>query len=197
MLDLSPYKIYSQRDFHYEIGKFNPSFLLEFTSNIKDKFEPYYDHGEEENKFTTQKAEVNRKCWDISHNILDEYPVFQKSLINCSKRANKKFNFNLESFLDLKYYEYYPTEENLNWHIDIGPLSYSHRKLSFSIMVSNEDEYQGGDLQIWLDNNYSQKVPKLAGGIVFFPSFLIHRVTPITEGLRKVIVGWLGGEPYK
>ncbi|MFT5169261.1 MAG: PKHD-type hydroxylase [Saprospiraceae bacterium] len=30
-----------------------------------------------------------------------------------------------------------------------------------------------------------------------FPSFIIHRVTPITKGTRQSIVGWVSGPPYR
>jgi predicted 2-oxoglutarate/Fe(II)-dependent dioxygenase YbiX len=28
---------------------------------------------------------------------------------------------------------------------------------------------------------------------VFFPSIVVHRVTPVTEGTRKSLVGWIEG----
>jgi PKHD-type hydroxylase len=40
-------------------------------------------------------------------------------------------------------------------------------------------------------------MPKQKGAAVLFPSFLLHRVTPVTRGTRKSLVLWVGGSPYK
>ena len=35
------------------------------------------------------------------------------------------------------------------------------------------------------------------GTMIVFSSFLYHRITPITEGYRYSIVGWISGPPWK
>ena len=39
--------------------------------------------------------------------------------------------------------------------------------------------------------------PRKAGCVFIFPSFMMHRVTPVTKGTRKSFVLWLGGTHYK
>ncbi len=55
---------------------------------------------------------------------------------------------------------------------------------------------EGGDLELWYGGGVIQ-IPKNKGLTVIFPSFSMHRVTPITKGTRKSLVLWLGGEHYK
>jgi len=35
--------------------------------------------------------------------------------------------------------------------------------------------------------------PRGQGSVTFFPSMLLHRVTPITKGHRYSLVGWAAG----
>jgi PKHD-type hydroxylase len=35
------------------------------------------------------------------------------------------------------------------------------------------------------------------GSIMFFPSFLLHRVAEVTEGKRKSLVGWVTGPKFR
>ena len=82
------------------------------------------------------------------------------------------------------------------WHIDIGPGSINHRKISCTIQLSDPDEYEGGDLEIWTGGDF-KTIERKQGCAILFPSFLMHRVTPITKGTRRSIVLWMGGDSYK
>ncbi len=35
------------------------------------------------------------------------------------------------------------------------------------------------------------------GNVVIFPSYMMHRVTPVTQGVRRSFVLWLGGDHYR
>ena len=112
--------------------------------------------------------------------------------------ANKTmWNFNLYSVIDsIQYTVYSEGGGHYDWHMDIGPGSISHRKVSVTIQLSDPSEYEGGDLELWYGGGVIQ-IPKNKGLTVIFPSFSMHRVTPITKGTRKSLVLWLGGEHYK
>ena len=64
------------------------------------------------------------------------------------------------------------------------------------VQLSDEEEYEGGDLQFMI-NNKIVDAPRKKGTIVIFPSFIMHRVTQITKGTRQSIVGWVSGPPYR
>ena len=74
------------------------------------------------------------------------------------------------------------------------------RKLSMTIVLNND--YEGGDFEIrGLDADASvedeNKVPRFnEGSIIFFPSFIEHRVAPVTKGTRYSLVAWFVGPPF-
>jgi PKHD-type hydroxylase len=41
------------------------------------------------------------------------------------------------------------------------------------------------------------KAPKEKGAVVMFPSYLMHRITPVTKGVRKSLVLWVGGNTFR
>ena len=70
------------------------------------------------------------------------------------------------------------------------------RKLSFSVQLSPPDSYKGGDLLLHTSNTPIQ-APKEIGSVTVFPSFTLHEVTPVTEGVRYSLVGWVTGPAWK
>jgi PKHD-type hydroxylase len=111
--------------------------------------------------------------------------------------ANQIWGFDLHSIIDdIQFTEYETGGGHYDWHIDIGPKTISHRKISIVIQLSDPEDYEGGDLEL-MPGNYSFAVPKKKGAVVLFPSFILHRVTPVTSGLRRSAVLWVGGSHYK
>ena len=123
--------------------------------------------------------------------------VYEK-LKNFSIEANNTiWGFNLTSIIDsIQYTEYPEGGGHYDWHVDIGPGSINHRKISIVTQLSDPSEYEGGELEIWCGGQFRQ-IPKIKGCTVLFPSFLLHRVTPVTSGVRRSMVLWAGGGSYK
>jgi len=69
----------------------------------------------------------------------------------------------------------------------------SQRKISASLLLNDESEYEGGDLII-LDETVNTKKQ---GTIIVFPSFMAHQVTPVTSGVRYSAVCWMVGPKWK
>lgn len=83
------------------------------------------------------------------------------------------------------------------WHLDLGGDNLSTRKLSFSVQLSHPDEYDGGELELNLAHS-TVVAPRTQGTLVVFPSFLVHRVAPVTRGVRRSLVSWASGtHPYR
>lgn len=97
---------------------------------------------------------------------------------------------------NIQYTEYYGGGGHYDWHMDCGTGIQSQRKISVTVQLSHPDEYEGGDLEFNLGGSV-KTAPRSQGAAVIFPSFYLHRVTPITSGTRKSFVLWVGGEPYK
>lgn len=120
-------------------------------------------------------------------------------LQNFIEIANKHFQFDLHSLENLQFTEYSENYEgNYGPHIDKFPnptSPNSHRKLSFSVQLTEPTMYEGGDLKIY-DGNYIL-ANKSIGAINFFPSYVLHEVTPVTKGTRYCLVGWVSGPKFK
>ena len=189
---ISDNKIRNQDRVFYDFNAFDKTTLNTLTEHIKKVSKPYFDCGE-----TPQPEEpiLNRKVWDI---VGDDSPIthnFFKNLEKLSVEANKTYGFDLDYIHSIKYMEMGTSNNNLDWHTDLGPDFFVCRKLSFSIMVT--DNYQGGKLEI-IANGRTHSIPTTIGGIAIFPSFLTHRVTKVKQGIRGIIVGvWAGNKPYR
>ena len=82
--------------------------------------------------------------------------------------------------------------------MDLGPGETSTRKISYSIQLSDGDEYEGGDLVIFPDDSTDEErlLFRCKGTIILFPSYRPHCVTPVTKGTRNAIVGWIHGDAF-
>jgi PKHD-type hydroxylase len=88
------------------------------------------------------------------------------------------------------------TGDHYDWHIDIGMENTASRKLGFTVQLSASSEYDGGDLEF-----HSVQVDREAfrrkGTMLVFPTYWLHRVSPLTRGTRRVIVGWVHGPSFR
>ena len=71
------------------------------------------------------------------------------------------------------------------------------RKLSFSLLLSDPDEYEGGQFQMLGYHNKMYEVPQKKGLLVIFDSTTQHRVRPVKKGTRKSLVGWVVGPRWR
>jgi len=185
-------KINNQDRIFYQFDAFEKTKLNTLVEHIKKVSKPYFDCG----VFPQPEEPIlNRKVWDI---VLDNSPIihsFYEHLDRISTKANKMYGFDIDYLNTLKYVENGESDNNLDWHTDIGINQFVGRKLSFSIIVT--DNYEGGKLEI-NSNNKNTQIPTVIGGIAMFPSFLLHRVTKVKKGTRGIITGmWAGNKPYR
>ena len=71
------------------------------------------------------------------------------------------------------------------------------RKLSFTLQLSDPDEYEGGNVQLIDEAGRSYIAPRQRGTIILFDSRTQHRVIKVKKGVRKSIVGWVLGPRWK
>jgi len=116
-----------------------------------------------------------------------------------ARKLNSQFyRFDLTGFLEDFQYTIYDGSEtgHYDWHIDSSSNDLSTRKFSMVLQLSESDTYEGGDLEI-MAGNIPDVVKKQRGMISAFPAYRVHRVTPVTKGIRKTIVVWIAGPPFK
>jgi len=79
-----------------------------------------------------------------------------------------------------------------DWHIDVAPpVNETQRKLSVSILLN--DNFEGGEFDFDLEKDVLKKV----GSVLVFPSFVRHRVRPVTKGTRYTAVNWIVGDKFR
>lgn len=126
--------------------------------------------------------------------------LFDKIVAYGRKANNEVFRFNIEGLHEPFQYTIYEQENEgfYNWHLDIGVYNEMTvtRKMSMSMVLNDPAEYEGGDLEIWGASGVVS-APREQGTPAFFPSFLLHRVTPVTKGTRKSLVVWFGGPNWQ
>ena len=121
--------------------------------------------------------------------------LFNKLKFMINDFNEKYFKFDLSAMNQgLQYTEYNAPYQHYSWHIDKG---FGVRKLSMSIQLSDPDDYEGGELELWFGGKEPVKIEKRKGLITFFPSYVMHRVAPVTKGTRKSLVCWISGPPFK
>jgi len=128
--------------------------------------------------------------------------IFEKLRIATEYINENYFQFILDGFDHIQYTKYGKKNSHYDWHIDTkyGSGSWEiKRKLSASVFLSDESEYTGGKLEILRSSkNKPLGNPRQErGSIVFFPSFLEHRVTKIKSGCRRSLVFWVEGPKFK
>jgi PKHD-type hydroxylase len=93
-------------------------------------------------------------------------------------------------FEDVQFIRYGLGGHFQTWHSDAGVDRFEARRISISVELSAPDDYDGGVLEIAPAVGRPRIVPR--GGARLFPSRAIHRVTPVTRGVRHALVAWTG-----
>jgi PKHD-type hydroxylase len=89
-------------------------------------------------------------------------------------------------------------ESHYSWHTDAGVGSMgAPRKLSMAVILNDTSEFEGGAFEILNGTGNIETLELKKGRAWFFPSFVTHRVTPVTKGVRKSAVLWVGGPAFR
>ena len=122
-----------------------------------------------------------------------------KKIINQIHKVNQEnFDMILKFVENLQFSEYTESQQGFySKHNDCGDSGRLEnfvdiRKLSFSIQLTDEKEYEGGDLILYV-NDREIKAPRSKGTIIFFESDIVHEVKPVKKGIRHALVSWVCG----
>lgn len=176
-------------NYYYYANAFTPEEIIQIRE-LGDSLKTQKAVTGGEGEGTVSDYRISEIAW------IDENPnsswLYNK-IANYALDANQQmWNFDIWGYFDqLQYTIYYGNGGHYDWHADLGP-GISNRKLSCVLQLSDPQEYDGGELQMNIGSSIIS-VPKGLGTLCFFPSFLLHRVTPLTSGVRKSLVTWLAG----
>lgn len=118
--------------------------------------------------------------------------VFER-IGNVVGRANANtFRFQLDGQMSMDVLEYDPSGY-FDWHVDIGAGIFSTRKLSIVTFLTAPEDYEGGNL-CFMDQGEPLRLAR--GTLALFPSYLLHKVEPVTRGTRHTLVSWAHGPAF-
>jgi PKHD-type hydroxylase len=141
-------------------------------------------------------ANIRRSQVSWLDNTPDTKWVFERLADVVSKMNAQHFRFDLTGFGETLQLTNYDQSENgmYGWHQDYG--NGISRKLSMAVQLTDPSEYEGGNLQV-MTSSKPQNVRKQRGLIAIFPSYVLHQVTPVTQGSRQSLVAWVSGPAFK
>ena len=159
-------------------------------------------------KTSTRDAPEVRKT--SVHFIKDKDNKVNELAWHFLREANKiQFNYDLEYFQAIQFAEY-KNGGFYGWHQDDRGIDKSNevRKLSLTLVLSNPDTFEGGELQFYYGDRPMDdmgditaeqitKDIKAQGSVIVFDSRDWHRVTPVTDGVRHSVVCWCVGGNFK
>lgn len=121
-------------------------------------------------------------------------------IVRIAAEANREtFRFDLDEFAESAQVAAYEAgrEGHFAWHSDIGdgPLA-AKRKLTMVIQLTNAAAYDGGRLEI-MPSAAVAVADTGRGAATIFPSYLLHRVTPVTRGTRHSLTIWAHGPAFR
>jgi PKHD-type hydroxylase len=123
--------------------------------------------------------------------------IYERCTSAVHKVNSEHFKFDLEYIQDLQFSCYDEETPYYAKHIDnLYHYAGLPRKLSFTIQLSNPENYEGGELTLYL-NEEDTVLDKKQGMSLFFPSSTLHEVKPVTKGTRYSLVGWVAGPRFK
>lgn len=112
-------------------------------------------------------------------------------------KANQLLQFDIVPLHDTMQLARYDADDQgfFRWHSDTVPED-TTRKISIVVPLTDGGEFEGGVLE-FNENGAIRAVPQRAGCPVIFPSWLLHRVTPVTAGRRYSLVAWIRGPAWR
>ena len=170
-----------------------------FTPEECDQISAYSDMLETEKGATTGKKQQKARSNTIARMPMNNESgwIYQRLIQTIDLTNPNTFQFEGLTVGEPVQISTYVEKDFYDWHIDVVqfPDSPPARKVSCSVLLNDSAEFEGGDMQIRAWNEETIKLTQGQG--LFFASFLQHRVLPITQGLRKSMVIWYNGPPFK
>lgn len=141
-------------------------------------------------------AKIRRSKVSWLNNTTDTQWVFEKLAHVASALNSRFYRFDLTGFGEsLQLTNYDQSEHGMyGWHQDYN--AKISRKLSLVLQLTDPSQYEGGNLQVKTSSDI-QTVRKQRGLIAAFPSYVLHQVTPVTQGNRQSLVAWVSGPAFK
>ena len=141
------------------------------------------------------KKRITTISWIPFKAMPEMYKIIERTMLQVN---GNHFGFEGMTITEPAQFTAYPKGGFYDWHMDAEVNCMYEppvRKISMTILLSNPSEFEGGDLEFMTEGN---KPPNLIQGqAIFFCSLLRHRVAKVKKGIRRSLVMWFGGPPFK
>ena len=141
------------------------------------------------------KMRVTTISWIPFKALPDMYKIIERSMLQVN---GNHFGYEGMTITEPAQFTEYPKGGFYDWHMDAdvnGVYEPPVRKISMTILLSPQTEFEGGDLEFMSEGN---KPPQLMQGqAIYFCSMIRHRVAKVKKGIRRSLVMWFGGPPFK
>ena len=144
---------------------------------------------------STSEDENYRVCKTSWIEEIAETGFLFERLRKVVKSVNDLYQLDVAGFGEPLHYIWYEPGGRFEWHTDLGSGPMSTRKISLSVQLSAADDYSGGDFEFCPHGVISEF--RGLGNVIAFPSYIAHRVLPITSGERHALVVWIHGEAFR
>lgn len=159
---------------------------------LDGRVDPTYRDSEVRFLMPLEDVAEHEKPWSGLHANLGYYIAWAN---------HNAFGFDLAFLQHLQLATYRSERQgHFEWHRDvfwIHPHEAMQRKLTAIVQLSDPSEYEGGDLELDIIERPKCDMLRKQGTLIVFPSFLHHRVTPVTKGVRHSLVAWMAGPNWR
>lgn len=178
-------------NYYYFTNAFTDQELIDLKI-LGEKTEKEKGSVTDEGKVT--ETRISEVGWIMAHN--ESMWLYDKITKMVMEANDAMWGFDLLGYHDnLQYTTYYGGGGHYDWHTDVGP-GMANRKISVVVQLSDPTEYTGGMLNLNGGMGILE-APKEKNTVIIFPSFVLHRVTPVLTGTRKSLVTWIAGPPLR
>ena len=141
------------------------------------------------------KKRITTISWIPFTAMPDMYRIIEQSM----KQVNRNhFGYEGMQITEPAQFTEYPKGGFYDWHMDAEVnCQYEPpvRKISMTILLSNQSEFEGGVLEFMSEGNQPPQL--VQGQAIYFCSLIRHRVAKVKKGIRRSLVMWFGGPPFK
>ena len=141
------------------------------------------------------KKRITTISWIPFKAMPDMYRIIERTMHQVN---GNHFGYEGMTITEQAQFTEYPKGGFYDWHMDSDVncrFEPPVRKISMTILLSPPNEFEGGDLEFMTEGN---KPPQLLQGqAIFFCSLIRHRVSKVKKGIRRSLVMWFGGPPFK
>ena len=141
------------------------------------------------------KMRITTISWIPFKAMPDMYRIIERSMLQAN---GNHFGYEGMQLTEYAQFTEYPKGGFYDWHMDSDVSGLDEppvRKISMTILLSNQSEFEGGELEFMSEG---LKPPQLIQGqAIFFCSLIRHRIAKVKRGIRRSLVMWFGGPPFK